>query len=148
MPRDTSLDDFLDDGDEEDDAPAGEGGSTDPSEGGEANGRDPPDGDTEDAVEGKPQESPGPAGDDGTEVPENDPTDGPGDGKSVSTDGPPVDPSTVDPASPTYGWTPGEGECVECGATVTRLWRGGDGDDPGEGGSGSGRMVCPDCKDW
>lgn len=44
--------------------------------------------------------------------------------------------AAINPAIPTYDWTPGGAECAGCGATVKRRWREGDG------------LVCGDCKEW
>lgn len=42
----------------------------------------------------------------------------------------------VEPAAPTYRWSPDGADCEACGATVERRWRDGEG------------YVCGDCKEW
>ena len=97
--RDTSLDEFLDDGDDAGEAPD-RGEVADAADRGEADA-------------------------DGSEAAADstDPTDAPG-------------PSAVEPAVPTYDWTPEGAACEACDAVVERRWR----DDAG--------LVCADCKTW
>ena len=74
---------------------------------------------------------------------EHGPTD---DGRVAGEDGARPDPSDegsgdesardVDPATPTYRWTPSGTACTACGASVERGWF----DD--------GAFVCADCKEW
>lgn len=42
----------------------------------------------------------------------------------------------VDPAEPTYAWSPDGGTCAACGETAETRWR------------HEGAYVCPDCKEW
>jgi hypothetical protein len=51
-----------------------------------------------------------------------------------------ADASPVEPAVSTYGWSPEDGECADCGASAERLWRG--------EGQKDGGLVCADCKEW
>lgn len=59
---------------------------------------------------------------------------GTSDGDDAET--PLTDASAVDPATPTYRWTPEGAACESCGRAVERRWE----DD--------GAFVCDDCKEW
>ena len=54
------------------------------------------------------------------------------------------DASAVDPATPTYRWTPEGAACESCGCVVERRWVDGDGADDHD----APAFVCDDCKEW
>ena len=98
--RDTSLDDFVGEGDTSE-----EGGPTDPDAPGDAGGAEPASGDAEAA---------GAATDDAD-------TDADADAdESADADG--GDEGTPESASPTFDWTPGGSACAACGERVERRW--------------------------
>ncbi|WP_132058004.1 DUF7573 domain-containing protein [Halorussus amylolyticus] len=57
----------------------------------------------------------------------------------TETDAPETTPD-ADPAVSTYAWSPGGGNCSECGESVEKQWR--------AGGQRDGDLVCADCKEW
>ncbi|WP_313692874.1 DUF7573 domain-containing protein [Halorarum halobium] len=115
MTGDHSLDDFL--GTE-----GSESTATDPqAESGDADEDEPnPSGD---------EPAPGTEPDSESTEPEPEPTEPAGDERGR-------DSHDVDPAEPTYDWSPDGGECAGCGGQVSTRWR------------QDGEYVCPDCKEW
>lgn len=149
MPRDTSLDEFLSSGDDEDGDEDRPGEATaldvDPEEDpvedpepGEATAEDA----GGDSAEG-PDPGDGPVADPGSrEGSAADP------GLSADdADEPPVDPAAASPARSTFDWRPDGAECAACGSTVTRRWRATPADDDAFD-DGDSPMVCRDCKEW
>ncbi|QLG61234.1 DUF7573 domain-containing protein [Halorarum salinum] len=67
----------------------------------------------------------------GEPAPDPEPNDGVGEDER-----PPTNPESVDPAEPTYDWSPDGADCAACEETVTTRWR------------QDGAYVCADCKEW
>lgn len=117
---DTSLDDFLDAGEDDEGVEDGDNEGV----------ADAPDSDT----------TPDASGDDApaTEADADAHDAGDGPATEADADAPDTDDSAVDvePATTTYQWTPAGATCAACGETVERRWRGDEG------------LVCPNCKEW
>lgn len=116
---DYSLDDFLDAGERED-----------PTDG------DAPDSSDEESVDASAEDESDP---ESVAEPDLDPdTEAQGDvtdeGESPAEEA--LDPNAVDPAEPTYDWSPDGAECAACGESTTTRWR------------QDGAYVCADCKEW
>ncbi len=123
MGRDRSLDEFF--GGEGD---ASDAESEDARESGDAGG-------SADAAESDPEDD-RPAATDADLAAEAEDADADeGGGANVESDALP-DADAVDPATPTYRWTPEGAACESCGAVAERRWE----DD--------GAFVCDDCKEW
>lgn len=129
MPRERSLDEFVDAGGTESDGPDGSDGSTDCE--------DPDEPDDPDA----------PANlDESDDLPDPDPSemsDEPvaSEAPADAADGAPPTEAVgsiddVPPATPTYDWTHDGAACANCDETVEERWH-------GEAG-----LVCGDCKEW
>lgn len=111
--RDASLDEFL----------GGSESSEDES------------GDATDGVDDSGDTPESDAGADAGAESETDDTDTEEDSRSTAEDAPAE--LTVEPATPTYDWSPEGAECAECGAVVETRWH-----TEGVG------LVCAECKVW
>ena len=59
------------------------------------------------------------------------------------------DAADVDPATPTYRWTPEGAACESCGRVVERRWAADESDDSDDSDDGDAvAFVCDDCKEW
>lgn len=132
---DYSLDDFLDAGERED--PAADADESDdvlaePDLEPESASDPEPPVDSETDAGSEPQAD----ADSETDPPDDDVTAESDGVETESTDDGPIPLESVDPAEPTYGWSPDGAECAGCGGTATTRWR------------QDGEYVCADCKEW
>ena len=123
--RETSLDEFIGEGDgggdgESEDEGTGDDGAVGEESQSEAG--------AETVVDPAEAES-------GPTEPEGEPAEPEADPEAAGAE-PEPERDAVEPAVSTYDWTPTGADCEACGAAVERRWR------------ADGRLVCADCKAW